>query len=79
MVTLKVNGVEHSFDGDERMPLLWYLRDILGLTGSDPEVGLLGTLAEWGARDAASPSVSAPCSTMKRSVVGWPRSISRKW
>ena len=34
MVTLKVNGVEHSFDGDERMPLLWYLRDILGLTGS---------------------------------------------
>jgi len=34
MVTLKVNGVEHTFDGDPQIPLLWYLRDILGLTGS---------------------------------------------
>ena len=34
MVTLKVNGVERTFDGDPQIPLLWYLRDILGLTGS---------------------------------------------
>lgn len=34
MVHLKVNGVPQSFDGDPEMPLLWYLRDILGLTGS---------------------------------------------
>ncbi len=34
MTRLKVNGVEHSFDGDPEMPLLWYLRDILGLTGT---------------------------------------------
>ena len=34
MVKLTVNGVEREFDGDPRMPLLWYLRDILGLTGS---------------------------------------------
>jgi isoquinoline 1-oxidoreductase alpha subunit len=34
MIQLKVNGVERSFDGDPEMPLLWYLRDILGLTGS---------------------------------------------
>jgi isoquinoline 1-oxidoreductase subunit alpha len=34
MVQFKVNGVEHSFDGDPEMPLLWYLRDILGLTGT---------------------------------------------
>jgi isoquinoline 1-oxidoreductase subunit alpha len=34
MVHLKVNGVERSFDGDPEMPLLWYLRDILGLTGT---------------------------------------------
>jgi isoquinoline 1-oxidoreductase alpha subunit len=34
MAKLVVNGVERSFDGDENMPLLWYLRDELGLTGT---------------------------------------------
>jgi isoquinoline 1-oxidoreductase alpha subunit len=34
MIQLRVNRVEHSFDGDAEMPLLWYLRDILGLTGT---------------------------------------------
>lgn len=34
MVKLKVNGQEHTFDGDPSMPLLWYLRDELGLTGT---------------------------------------------
>jgi isoquinoline 1-oxidoreductase subunit alpha len=34
MVQFKVNGVERSFDGDPEMPLLWYLRDTLGLTGT---------------------------------------------
>jgi isoquinoline 1-oxidoreductase subunit alpha len=34
MITLKVNGVQHTFNGDPEMPLLWYLRDILGLTGT---------------------------------------------
>jgi len=34
MVHLKVNGQPQSFDGDPEMPLLWYLRDILGLTGT---------------------------------------------
>jgi isoquinoline 1-oxidoreductase alpha subunit len=34
VIKLKVNGVQRSFDGDPEMPLLWYLRDILGLTGT---------------------------------------------
>jgi isoquinoline 1-oxidoreductase subunit alpha len=34
MIRFKVNAVDRSFDGDPEMPLLWYLRDILGLTGS---------------------------------------------
>jgi isoquinoline 1-oxidoreductase alpha subunit len=34
MVTLRVNGQDRSFDGDPAMPLLWYLRDELGLTGT---------------------------------------------
>jgi len=34
MVRFKVNGQSQSFDGDPEMPLLWYLRDIVGLTGT---------------------------------------------
>jgi isoquinoline 1-oxidoreductase alpha subunit len=34
MPTVRVNGVDHEFDGDPQLPLLWYLRDVLGLTGS---------------------------------------------
>jgi isoquinoline 1-oxidoreductase subunit alpha len=34
MVKLRVNGQEQSFDGDPSMPLLWYLRDELGFTGT---------------------------------------------
>lgn len=31
---LEINGVEHAFDGDTSMPLLWYVRDVLGLSGT---------------------------------------------
>jgi isoquinoline 1-oxidoreductase alpha subunit len=34
MVKLRVNGQERTYDGDPAMPLLWYLRDELGLTGT---------------------------------------------
>ena len=34
MITLRINGVERRFDGDPSMPLLWFLRDELGLTGT---------------------------------------------
>ncbi len=34
MIRLKINGIEKSFEGDPRMPLLWYLRDELGLYGA---------------------------------------------
>jgi len=32
--SLRVNGEDRQFDGDPNMPLLWYIRDELGLTGS---------------------------------------------
>jgi isoquinoline 1-oxidoreductase alpha subunit len=31
---LTVNKVARTFDGDPQMPLMWYLRDELGLTGT---------------------------------------------
>jgi isoquinoline 1-oxidoreductase subunit alpha len=34
MATLRVNGQERTYDGDPSMPILWYLRDELGLTGT---------------------------------------------
>ena len=34
MIKLKINGRDRSFDGDPEMPLLWYLRDEIDLTGT---------------------------------------------
>src|SRR5271154_1521081 len=34
MIRLQVNGSARQFDGDPEMPLLWYLRDLLELTGT---------------------------------------------
>ena len=34
MIQLKVNGGDRKYEGDPEMPLLWYLRDDLQLTGS---------------------------------------------
>ena len=31
---IKVNGIEHEVDVDGDIPLLWVLRDVLGLTGT---------------------------------------------
>ena len=34
MITLTLNGNEVRFDGDPSMPLLWFLRDVQGFTGT---------------------------------------------
>ena len=34
MIKLKINGRERTFQGDPEMPLLWYLRDELDMTGT---------------------------------------------
>jgi hypothetical protein len=33
-ITITVNGTEHSLDTEPEMPLLWALRETLGLTGT---------------------------------------------
>ncbi len=40
MVTVTVNGETHEIDADEDMPLLWALRDSLGLTGTKYGCGI---------------------------------------
>lgn len=34
MIPLKINNREYSYEGDPDIPLLWYLRDELGLVGT---------------------------------------------
>jgi isoquinoline 1-oxidoreductase subunit alpha len=34
MVSVTVNGQARTFDGDPAMPVLWYLRDVLQMTGT---------------------------------------------
>ena len=34
VIKIKVNGIEHEVDVDGDIPLLWVLRDVLGLTGT---------------------------------------------
>jgi len=40
MITLKVNGEAHSVDVDPQTPLLWVLRDTIGLTGTKYGCGI---------------------------------------
>ena len=34
MITINVNGQDHQVEAPENMPLLWALRDLVGLTGT---------------------------------------------
>jgi isoquinoline 1-oxidoreductase alpha subunit len=40
MPALNINGKEHTIDADQNMPLLWVLRDIVGLTGAKYGCGI---------------------------------------
>jgi isoquinoline 1-oxidoreductase alpha subunit len=40
MIKLRVNGVDQDYAGDPSMPLLWYLRDELHLTGTKYGCGI---------------------------------------
>jgi isoquinoline 1-oxidoreductase alpha subunit len=40
MITLKVNGTTYSVDAPSNTPLLWVLRDYLGLTGTKYGCGI---------------------------------------
>ena len=40
MIKLKINGTTHELDVDPDMPLLWVIRDVVGLTGTKYGCGL---------------------------------------
>jgi isoquinoline 1-oxidoreductase subunit alpha len=39
-IALEINGAEHKADVDPDMPLLWVLRDVLGMTGTKYGCGI---------------------------------------
>jgi len=70
MVKLQVNGQTQSFDGDPSMPLLWYLRDELGLTGTKYGCGvaLCGACTFHVDGEAARACITAVSDVSGRSV-----------
>ncbi|RWE79564.1 (2Fe-2S)-binding protein [Mesorhizobium sp.] len=40
MKTLTINGTKHNVDAPDDMPLLWVLRDVLGMTGTKYGCGI---------------------------------------
>src|SRR4029077_15154269 len=38
--TTRINGINHSVDVDDDTPLLWVIRDVLGMTGTKFGCGL---------------------------------------
>ncbi len=34
MITVNINGTDHTIDADTEMPLLWAIREMVGLTGT---------------------------------------------
>ncbi len=40
MITVTVNGVDHEVDAQPDMPLLWVIRDLMGMTGTKFGCGL---------------------------------------
>src|SRR5246127_2582993 len=70
MILLKVNGTDQWFSGDPEMPLLWYLRDALGLTGSKfgCGVGLCGACTVHVNGEAKRSCVTAMRDTAEKEI-----------
>ena len=43
MITLNVNGKDHSLDVSEDTPVLWAIRDVIGFTGTKFGCGMADT------------------------------------
>ena len=67
MIELNVNGTPRKFDGEPDMPLLWYLRDLLELTGTKfgCGIGLCGSCTVH-----VNGAAMRSCSTAMKDVAG---------
>ena len=71
MLTLKVNGQARTWDGDPSLPLLWFLRDEAGLTGTKFGCGqaLCGACTVHIAGQAARSCITAMSDVADQEVV----------
>ena len=71
MINVRVNGQDRTFDGDPSMPLMWYLRDELGLTGTKFGCGqaLCGACTVHVGGQAARSCITAMSDVDKQEVV----------
>jgi len=60
MITLSINGQPHDADVPSDMPLLWVLRDVIGLTGTKFGFGLAPSEAAVAAGAGALGLTRAP-------------------
>ncbi len=88
MIALRVNGVSRQFRGDPNMPLLWYLRDELGLTGSKYGCGAglcgactvhLGSAAVRGCQTAVAEAAGQDVTTIEGLDPNGNHPVQRAW
>ena len=70
MIKLKINGQEQSWDGDPDLPLLWFLRDEVGLTGTKFGCGqaLCGACTVLVDKDAVRACITSVSDVVSREV-----------
>ncbi|KVN29498.1 (2Fe-2S)-binding protein [Burkholderia pyrrocinia] len=66
MITLNINGADHTVDAPADMPLLWALRDLVGLTGTKFGCGI----AQCGACTVHLDGVAARSCVLPVAAVG---------
>jgi isoquinoline 1-oxidoreductase alpha subunit len=70
-LTLTINGVAHTVDADPAMPLLWLLRDLLGLTGTKfgCGIGACGACSVLLDEEAVRSCITPISATIDRAIV----------
>lgn len=70
MIKLKINGQEQNWDGDPDLPLLWFLRDEVGLTGTKFGCGqaLCGACTVMVDKDAVRSCITSVSDVVGREV-----------
>ena len=69
--TIKINGVDRTVDVDGDTPLLWVLRDVLGMTGTKLGCGMALSAAPALCMSTASPSASGQWADHRPFLVGF--------
>ena len=72
MIKLNINGKEQTWDGDPDLPLLWFLRDEAGLTGTKFGCGvaLCGACTVLMDKEAVRACITSVSDAVGRQVAG---------